>query len=434
MRLLQTTGLRRASTLVSSRSRFLPSRLDRVEDIEDYQPRGFHPISIGDTFDHGRFRVLHKLGFGGSSTVWLARDHAHEQDSIVTLKALRSSLSSSSRSDQQLPGELAISQKIKDTFLPQPAKNFRIVDHHFSVVGPNGTHFFLVAPFAGPSIAALYDCPGRTSGSRRIRADLARKVAKRTAQSLLDLHQAGIVHGGIFDHFEHPAPHMLTWSDAEVYAHLGNPKTETVQTNDGRPIGLTRPQHSWTLSKTPDYTTLPSSKKAAPSSATSDNPTSQPQLLHPPTRTLINYISPEARFTRRASFEADVWSLGCAIFEIRAGFPLFEPFLGSDAIILKKTVETLGRLPDPWWNAFAQRKVWFEEDGRPKSQEEHERAGVMLTSRKTSIREKLLEIGKDVDEPFEEEGPFIEKAYMEMTEGEADMLTDLLEKMLKYRP
>ncbi|KAF4619518.1 hypothetical protein D9613_005562 [Agrocybe pediades] len=227
MRLLQTTGLRGASTLVSSRSRFLPSRLDRVEDIEDYQPGGFHPISIGDTFDHGRFRVLHKLGFGGSSTVWLARDHAHEQGSIVTLKALRSSFSSSSMTTTSL------------------------------------------------SIAALYDCPGRTSGSRRLRGDLARKVAKRTAQSLLDLHQAGIVHGDLTTSniLFRPAPHMLTWSDAEVYAHLSNPKTETVQTNDGRPIGLTRPQHSWTLSKTPNYTTLPSSKKAAPSSATSDNPT-----------------------------------------------------------------------------------------------------------------------------------------------------------------
>ena len=37
--------------------------------------------------------------------------------------------------------------------------------------------------------------------------------------------------------------------------------------------------------------------------------------------TLPNYHPPEARFEGRASFEADVWSLGCAIFEIRSGFP-----------------------------------------------------------------------------------------------------------------
>lgn len=34
--------------------------------------------------------------------------------------------------------------------------------------------------------------------------------------------------------------------------------------------------------------------------------------------------------------------------EIRTGFPLLEPFLGSDVHILKQMVEMLRRLPDPW--------------------------------------------------------------------------------------
>jgi len=63
--------------------------------------------------------------------------------------------------------------------------------------------------------------------------------------------------------------------------------------------------------------------------------------------TVMNYQSPEARFEGRAGFEADIWVLGCAIFEIRAGFTLFESFLGSDVDILRQMVETLGRLPDP---------------------------------------------------------------------------------------
>src|SRR5258708_87233 len=67
-----TPMLRQASTMVAPR--FIPSRLYNIEEIEDYQPGGYHPISIGDTFDQGRYRILHKLGFGGSSTVWLARD------------------------------------------------------------------------------------------------------------------------------------------------------------------------------------------------------------------------------------------------------------------------------------------------------------------------------------------------------------------------
>ena len=46
-----------------------------VEDFEDYTIGGFHPILIGDTFQDGRCEVIHKLGYGGYSTIWLARDN-----------------------------------------------------------------------------------------------------------------------------------------------------------------------------------------------------------------------------------------------------------------------------------------------------------------------------------------------------------------------
>jgi len=97
-------------------------------------------------------------------------------------------------------------------------------------------------------------------------------------------------------------------------------------------------------------------------------------------------------FEERAGFEADIWTLGCAIFEIRAGFSLFEPFMGSDVDLLKKTVEMLGRLPDPWWGAFEQRALWFGDDGQPKNEQNQERAGVFLKAYRTSIGTKLLEI------------------------------------------
>lgn len=62
--------------------------------------------------------------------------------------------------------------------------------------------------------------------------------------------------------------------------------------------------------------------------------------------TMLNYQSPEARFEGRIGLEADIWALGqCMIFETRAGFALFDSFLGSDVDILRQIVETLGRLP-----------------------------------------------------------------------------------------
>ncbi len=188
-----TPMLRQASTMVAPR--FIPSRLYNIEEIEDYQPGGYHPISIGDTFDQGRYRILHKLGFGGSSTVWLARDQREGKDRsrIATLKAMRADISS--QSSGEIP-ELANSQTLIQSLSPSHSADFRSVSHHFLVQGPNGSHRFLIYPLAGPSILAMSDSPGRVAGSRRLRADLARKVAKQTATMLHNMHSAGVVHGG----------------------------------------------------------------------------------------------------------------------------------------------------------------------------------------------------------------------------------------------
>jgi hypothetical protein len=40
-----------------------------VEDLERYTPGGYHPTLIGDTFCSGRYTIVHKLGFGGYSTI-----------------------------------------------------------------------------------------------------------------------------------------------------------------------------------------------------------------------------------------------------------------------------------------------------------------------------------------------------------------------------
>ena len=44
-----------------------------AESPHRYRPGGYHPVHLGDVFCE-RYRVIHKLGFGTYSTVWLARD------------------------------------------------------------------------------------------------------------------------------------------------------------------------------------------------------------------------------------------------------------------------------------------------------------------------------------------------------------------------
>lgn len=47
--------------------------IEDVEPFERYAVGGYYPVQIGDQFS-SRYRVLHKLGHGNSSTTWLARD------------------------------------------------------------------------------------------------------------------------------------------------------------------------------------------------------------------------------------------------------------------------------------------------------------------------------------------------------------------------
>lgn len=45
-----------------------------AEPLRRYKPGGYHPVTLGDVLHDGRYRILHKLGWGGYSTTWAAKD------------------------------------------------------------------------------------------------------------------------------------------------------------------------------------------------------------------------------------------------------------------------------------------------------------------------------------------------------------------------
>ena len=50
-----------------------------VEPVEEYEPVGFHPVQLGNTFESGHYLIVHKLGLGGFSIVWLAHDSCRKK-------------------------------------------------------------------------------------------------------------------------------------------------------------------------------------------------------------------------------------------------------------------------------------------------------------------------------------------------------------------
>lgn len=166
-----------------------PTILDRTESVERYQKGGYHPIHIEDTLDGDRYHVIHKLGSGGSSTVWLARDNSTQR--LVSLKSLTAN---ASRDDK----DLKMLRYLDDRFGQSPGRdNINSITNTFRIEGPNGMHKCDVSQVDSPSMAQLIQIAWQVAGSRQLRGALTRRLAKQLAEAVYSMHSAGMVHGGL---------------------------------------------------------------------------------------------------------------------------------------------------------------------------------------------------------------------------------------------
>lgn len=156
---------------------------DDIEDLEQYRKGGFYPTYIADEIQNGRYRIVHKLGFGSFSTVWLAQDQ-HE-NRLVSLKFLRADTAR----------ETAESQILLHLRASHSGHAFVLgLLDEFEVESPNGSHRCLVTEALGPSIGTvIYESSGN-----RLPRHISRAVAAQCVKGLAYLHSCGVVHGGTY--------------------------------------------------------------------------------------------------------------------------------------------------------------------------------------------------------------------------------------------
>jgi serine/threonine protein kinase len=148
-----------------------------------YRPGGYHPVHIGDTFKDGAYEVVHKLGYGGFSTVWLVKDKKH--DRYASIKILQAEAPTSEadvlRHIQKNGSALSGSE-----FIPQLIDEF---DH----TGPNGVHRCIISEVLGPPLSSdiedLYP-------DEEYPIDIAKRITSQVARGVQYLHSCGVVHGG----------------------------------------------------------------------------------------------------------------------------------------------------------------------------------------------------------------------------------------------
>jgi serine/threonine protein kinase len=95
---------------------------------------------IGDVLGDGRYEIVHKLGFGGFSTTWLARERVAQRYMALKVPVADWASKSSESDILRLLLEPALAHK-GQRFIPS------LLDE-FTFDGPNGHHVCLVQEVA----------------------------------------------------------------------------------------------------------------------------------------------------------------------------------------------------------------------------------------------------------------------------------------------
>ena len=111
------------------------------EGLEGYKMGGYHPVSIGDSFNQHQYVVLKKLGWGHFSTVWLVKNKEAEVGSDRELLALKVQKSSKRYTDAA-KDEIQVLVDLMNGATNHPVRSKRVVQlyDNFFHLGPHGNH------------------------------------------------------------------------------------------------------------------------------------------------------------------------------------------------------------------------------------------------------------------------------------------------------
>ncbi|KAF7316511.1 Protein kinase [Mycena indigotica] len=321
-----------------------------AENPHHYEPQGFHPVHLGDTFNNGRYTVLHKLGHGASSTIWLVHDK--QTDGYAALKVIAAWKSSA---------EAAVFAHLDSHFdANEEGSNHvaRMLDHFFHD-GPNGRHQCIVGEVYGPGLNLdafwFWD-------SESFPANMVRRLFGQVALGVRYLHRRGVAHGDL-----HPGNVLLclpmTWSSWEdIEKDIGAPRRKEYGASPSPHLpNYLVPSPLDGVDFLRRCLISPNVKICDFSESTIVGMTTPPPLASP-----YALRAPECLlgFSNHATLESDIWALAalCGML-FSGGGGLFMDYSVSllstskptkDAI-LQDMVRKLGEFPEPMRSSWASR-------------------------------------------------------------------------------
>ncbi|CAJ2505713.1 Uu.00g131070.m01.CDS01 [Anthostomella pinea] len=374
-----------------------PSR-DDDEGRDTSRRDGLHPAQPGDSLGpDGRYKTLHKLSGTKAATTWLSRDT--RGNSYVSVKVLAVEASRNPGFDSKLTNL-------------EPWSDHKGVAHvanlidQFWLEGPNGSHLCKVLPLLGPAISDDVWVPVTFT------PEVLRKMCLQVIMGFDLVHCLDICHGNFCPANIHlKLQGVDDLSEEQLAAVLGQSAAQPSHQADSETQGLTIVQPVDWSRVDPKYFSTDILIAGFESSYDPRNP---PEALGTPT----SYRSPEVLIegARRADYKADNWALGCTLFELRTGTELFGS--GPDTEVngvLLAMIKTLGTIPEPLWSSWADRRLYYYDDGTPQFMDDDFAASSPLEDLLTESSTTAASRNGPIDS------------------GEAKLLADLLGQLLRYQ-
>ncbi|KJZ71073.1 hypothetical protein HIM_09545 [Hirsutella minnesotensis 3608] len=324
--------------------RYRQPRIEGVEDVENYCPGGYHPVEIGEIIpsDDQAYQVIHKLGHGGFSTVWLVQTQQHEP-SYFALKILRADV-------VDVP-ELRLLEYLRKVAGPGHP-NLVALHDSFKISGPNGEHQCLVFPFLGPSLRNSKTL-ATLSGSAR------HGICQQVASAVEFLHRNGICHGDLTaSNVLFELPHAQTLSPACITQLLGPTESERL-----RPPSSHAPRRVY---QSPNFSGLDICSLTQVrivdfgQAFMADQP---PTSLGIP----LDFFPPELCFGYLPSTKSDIWHLACLIYQAHSDTIMFPTFFHMFEMLVGTVIDNLGPLPEHWKGRYDFAEYGYVEPGKPPS-------------------------------------------------------------------
>ncbi|CEI70344.1 hypothetical protein FVEN_g1141 [Fusarium venenatum] len=302
------------------------------EPAERYEEGLYYLVCIGEVLAN-RYRVEHKLGHGGFSTIWMAHDMVSDED--VALKIM----SPGPFGQREHTAQNIIAGAVQDT------SRLLIYQKTFRLPGASKTHHrVLVFPFLGPSL--------RTYASSMSTAP-RRSSAKQLLQAIKALHDGGVVHRDInsANVLYGLTPFKSGTTVAGKYEYLGRPRKPMWKA--GQLVMPIAPHESLVKATV----TLADFGLAAKSDTSVECKVQSPAI----------YCAPERLHNADAGYASDMWSHMCIFAELCLGVPLF---FGSEySSVVDYIVECLGPFPSDWRGSYEgggqNDESWYDQNRRP---------------------------------------------------------------------